>query len=151
LGDTQPVDPKKKAKTGRKPFSKNIPRVPVFIDLTDEEKEGAIKLFYTKVKEELDIVPAKIQILEYFQEKAVFENTDNKENSYIKKAVMPKHPLAKSMGSIQLMVHVMISKYADGLPLYRMEGILSRYGGDITRTTMANWMISKRPIKQRYS
>ena len=140
-GETQPADPKKKAKTGRKPFSKNIPRVPVFIDLTDEEKEGAIKLFYTKVKEELDIVPAKVQILEYFQEKAVFENADNKESSYIKKAVMPKHPLAKSMGSIQLMVHVMVSKYADGLPLYRMEGILSRYGGDITRTTMANWMI----------
>jgi len=39
------------------------------------------------------------------------------------------------------MVHVIISKYADGLPLYRMEGILSRYGGDISRATMANWVI----------
>ena len=26
-------------------------------------------------------------------------------------------------------------------PFYRMEGILSRYGGDITRATMANWII----------
>jgi len=109
--------------------------------LTDEEKAGASKLFYTKVKEEQDIVPAKVKILEYFQEKTVFNNTDDKETSYIKKAAMPKHPLEKSMGSIQLMTHVLISKYADGLPLYRMEGILSRYGGDISRTTMANWMI----------
>ncbi|WP_198264907.1 IS66 family transposase [sulfur-oxidizing endosymbiont of Gigantopelta aegis] len=54
---------------------------------------------------------------------------------------MPKHPLPKSMGSIHLMAHIIISKYADGLPLYRMEGILSRYGGDITRATMANWAI----------
>ncbi len=59
----------------------------------------------------------------------------------MKAAVMPKHPLPKSMGSIHLMAHIIISKYADGLPLYRMEGILSRYGGDITRATMANWAI----------
>jgi hypothetical protein len=29
----------------------------------------------------------------------------------------------------------------DGLPLYRLEGILKRYGGDVTRSTLANWMI----------
>ncbi len=27
------------------------------------------------------------------------------------------------------------------LPLYRLEKILKRYGGNITRTTMANWII----------
>ncbi len=43
--------------------------------------------------------------------------------------------------SINLIAHVIISKYADGLPLYRMEGILSRYGGDISRATLANWVI----------
>ena len=142
LPEVQPAQkPKKKAKTGRKPFSKNIPRVPVFIDLSKEEKDGAVEVFYTKVREELDIVPAKVQILEYFQEKAVFAETKDKECRSMKAAVMPKHPLPKSMGSIHLMAHVIISKYADGLPLYRMEGILSRYGGDITRATMANWVI----------
>jgi len=136
-----PQNPEKKAKTGRKPFSTKLPRVPVFIDLSDEDKDGAIRIFYTKVKEELDIVPAKIQILEYFQEKAVFAETDNNDSRSIKVATMPKHPLPKSMGSVNLMAHILISKYADGLPLYRMEGILERYGGDITRTTLANWMI----------
>ena len=143
--DTFEPEPKKpegkKKKTGRKPFSKNIPRTPVFIDLSDEEKIGAIEIFYTKVREELDIVPAKVQILEYFQQKAVFAAPEDKESRSIKSANMPKHPLAKSMGSINLMAHVIISKYADGLPLYRMEGILSRYGGDISRATMANWVI----------
>lgn len=142
LPEIQPTPtPKKKAKTGRKPFSKNISRVPVFIDLSKEEKDGAIEVFYTKVREELDIIPAKVQILEYFQEKAVFADPKDKDSRSMKAAVMPKHPLPKSMGSIHLMAHVIISKYADGLPLYRMEGILSRYGGDITRATMANWVI----------
>ena len=140
--EPEPKQPEgKKKKTGRKPFSKHIPRTPVFIDLSDEEKAGAIETFYTKVREELDIVPAKVQILEYFQQKAVFAAPEDKESRIIKSAEMPKHPLAKSMGSINLMAHVIISKYADGLPLYRMEGILSRYGGDISRATMANWVI----------
>ena len=137
-----PEQPKKnKEKTGRKPFSKNIPRTPVFIDLTDEEKVGAIDVFYTKVREELDLIPAKVQILEYFQQKAVFAETEDANKRLMKAAKMPMHPLAKSMGSINLMAHVIISKYADGLPLYRMEGILARYGGDISRATLANWVI----------
>jgi transposase len=135
----------KKKKPGRQPFSKKLPRTPIFIDLTADEKKGAIDTFYTKVKEELDIIPAKVQILEYFQEKAVFKQTNannsNGTERLIKTAIMPKHPLAKSMGSINLMAHVIISKYADGLPLYRLEGILSRYGGDITRATLSRWII----------
>jgi transposase len=32
------------------------------------------------------------------------------------------------MGSINLMCFVLIAKYGDGLPLYRQESILARYG-----------------------
>jgi len=95
------TEPKKK--TGRKEFSKNIPRVPVFLDLTDAEKEGATKVFYTKVKEELDIIPAKVQILEYFQQKATFNTADDKKTFSLKTACLPKHPFPKAMGSINLM------------------------------------------------
>jgi len=34
-----------------------------------------------------------------------------------------------------------VAKYCDALPLYRLEKILNRYGGSITRTSMANWII----------
>jgi len=62
----------KKKKPGRKPFSDKLPREQIFIDLSEEEKAGAIDTFYSKVKEELDIIPAKVRILEYMQEKAIF-------------------------------------------------------------------------------
>jgi hypothetical protein len=39
------------------------------------------------------------------------------------------------------MAFVMTGKYIDGLPLYRQEQSLSRLGIDISRQTMANWMI----------
>lgn len=129
----------KKKKPGRKPFSDKLPREQIFIDLSEEEKAGAIDTFYSKVKEELDIIPAKVRILEYMQEKAIFVEKGQRQ---IKTATLPKHPLGKAMGSISLMCFVIISKYADGLPLYRLENILSRYGGDISRATLANWVIA---------
>jgi hypothetical protein len=36
-------------------------------NLSDAEKEGAINTFFVKVREELDIIPAKVQILLYLQ------------------------------------------------------------------------------------
>lgn len=134
---------KSKKKPGRKPFSDKLPREPVFIYLSDEDKLGAKSTFFTKVKEELDIIPAKIRVLEYMQEKAVFVESEDGENKrQIKSATLPKHPVARAMGSISLMSSVIIAKYADGLPLYRQESILSRYGGDISRATLANWVIA---------
>jgi hypothetical protein len=60
----------------------------------------------------------------------------------MKAAHVIKHPVPKAMGSINLMTYIIIAKYADGMPLYRLEGIIKRYGGDISRTTLANWVIA---------
>jgi len=130
--------PKQKKKGGRKGLSKNIPREQIYIDLSPEEKEGAIDTFYVVVKEELDKIPPKIRVLEYLQEKAVFKQ-DGKRS--IKAAKMPKHPLGKAIASVNLLAYIIIAKYMDALPLHRLERILGRYGGQISRGTMAGWLI----------
>lgn len=127
-----------KKKRGRKGLSKQLPRHQVRIELSDEEKEGAVDTFFTVAKEELDIVPAKARVIEYLQEKAIFVDEGKRQ---VKAAAPPKHPLNKCIASIGLLTYVIISKYCDGLPLYGLETILKRYGGDITRTSMANWVI----------
>lgn len=134
--EQNPSRPKKKA--GRKGLSKSLPRHQVHINLTDEEKAGAIDTFYTLVKEELDIEPAKARVVEYLQEKAVFIEQGKRR---IKAAELPRHPLGKSIASVSLLAFIIVAKYCDGLPLYRLEKILKRYGGEITRTSMANWVI----------
>lgn len=142
IADEDEAASEKKAspkKPGRKPFSDNLPREQVYIDLPEEEKAGAIDTFYTKVKEELDIIPAQVRVLEYMQERAVFLEDGEWR---IKNASMPKHPIGKAMASIQLLVFIIISKYMDGLPLHRLERVLQRYDGNITRTSMANWVIA---------
>jgi len=131
--------PKNKTRKKREGFSPELPRMRVELTLTDEEKEGAINTFFTKVKEELDIIPAQAQVIEYWQEKAVF-GEEIGETKMIS-AQRPAHPLGKSIASMALLAYILVSKYADSLPLYRLETILRRYGGHITRTTMANWII----------
>jgi len=133
-----PSKPKAKRKP-REGFSDKLPRVRVDLPLNDDEKAGATSTFFTKVKEELDIVPAQARVLEYWQEKAVFE--DDGGASKIKAAARPAHPLGKCIASVQLLAYILVAKYADALPLYRLEQILKRYGGSISRTTMAHWII----------
>jgi len=135
LPDDAPAKAPRKKREG---FSDKLPRVRIDLSLSDEEKDGASKTFFTKVKEELDIVPAQARVIEYWQEKAVF---DEDGEPAIKTAARPAHPLGKCIASVQLLAYILISKYADALPLYRLEKILKRYGGNITRTAMANWII----------
>ena len=138
LPTLEPIKHTSDKKKGRKGLSKSLPRYQVRLDLRDEEKVGAIDTFYSVVKEELDIEPAKARVIEYLQEKAVFIDSGSRT---IKSATLPKHPLPKVIASVGLLAFVLVSKYCDGLPLYRLESILKRYGGDVSRTSMASWVI----------
>lgn len=134
--DAQPKRPRKK-KPGD--IAPDLPRVQKYLPLSDAEREGAIETFFVKVKEELDIVPARMQIIEVMQERAVYRDEDGERT--LRSAQRPPHPIGKSLASINLLAWLVVAKYADALPLYRLEKILARYGGNITRTTLANWMI----------
>ena len=113
--------PKEKGKGGRKRLHNNIPREQIHIPLSEDEKSGAIDTSYTKVKEELDITLAKVRVLEYMQEKAVLVEIDNngEQKRRLKAAQCPRNPLGSSIASISLLAFIIISKYCDGLPLFR--------------------------------
>ena len=133
----EPKKPRKRRKADG--FDENLPRIQVRLTLDEEEKAGASRTFFSKVKEELDIVPAQARVIEYWQEKAVFDTEDGSQQ--VVAAARPVHPLGKCLASVQLLAWVLVAKYADALPLYRLEGILKRHGGRISCTTLANWII----------
>jgi transposase len=137
-GEDKPSSKRKKAP--REGYSEDLPRERIEMRLTEAEKAGAERTYFSKVKEELDIVPAKARVLEYWQEKAVFPETDEGSQPMIA-AERPVHPLGKCLASVALLAFILVSKYADALPLYRLEGILQRYGAHISRTSLAHWMI----------
>jgi len=136
--DTAPEKKRKGNPRGRQPLSPDLPRVQHYFYLSDEDKAGASETFFTKVKEELDIEPAKAQVIEYYQEKAVFKEDGQRQ---IVAATRTPHPLGKAIASVTLLAYIICGKYADGIPLYRLETILKRYGGGISRSAMALWMV----------
>ncbi len=125
-------------------FSEDLVRRRIELFLSEEAKSGADSVFFTKVKEELNFIPAHMEVIEYWQEKAVFkptgaEQADQKE--LVIAAERPVHPLGKCQVTTSLLTHLIVSKYADGLPLYRQEQMLKRLGQEVSRTNMAQWII----------
>jgi len=131
-------------------FSAALRRERIELLLAEADKDGALRTFFTKIKEELSYLPPQLKVLEYWQEKAVFaaaegngddrgEGHDDQER--IVAAPRPVHPLGKCFAHPSLLAYLITAKYADGLPLYRLEGILKREGHAVSRSVMANWMI----------
>jgi transposase len=126
-------------RTRNRGFSAHLARVRIELSLSEEDKAGAQRTFFAKAKEELEYIPASLRVLEYWQEKAVFSQVDG--SDIILAAKRPIHPLGKCFATTSLLAQIITAKYADGLLLYRQEGILKRYGGELSRTNMTNWII----------
>jgi len=74
--------------------------------------------------------------------------------STIVAAPMPKPVLPGSLASPSSMAYIMSQKYVEGMPLYRQEQHFARFGVDLSRQTMANWMLKGselwlRPLYER--
>ena len=132
---------KPKARPGRKPLPADLPRIRIEHDLSAEEKHCTCGCELTEIGEEcseqLDIIPAKIQVLVQVRKKYACKKCEEG----IKTAPLPPQPIPKSKASPGLLAHVAVSKYQDALPLYRQEAVLGRSGIEIPRNTLANWMI----------
>ena len=139
--DSVTVPKHTRRKSGRKKLPDSLPRVDVVHDLPEEERicphDGAVLAeIGEEVSEQLDIIPAKIQVLRHICKKYACPC-----GQCIKKAARPAQAIPKSLASPGLLAHITVSKYQDALPLYRQETILKRIGVDLSRATLANWMI----------
>ena len=55
-------------------------------------------------------------------------------------APAPSRPIERGLAGPSLLAHVIVSKYADHLPLFRQSEIYARQGVEISRSTMAGWV-----------
>jgi len=61
-------------------------------------------------------------------------------------APKPAQPIDKGLPGPGLLAFVITSKYYDHLPLYRQQGIIGRFGVDISRSTLCDWMAASADI-----
>ena len=134
-------------KPKRKPLPEDLPRVEVVHDLDEEEKVCAcganLSRIGEEVSEKLDIVPAKIQVIRHIRYKYACKSCEGVESEgpTVKIAPPPPELIPKGLATAGLVAHIAVAKYADALPLYRQEKIFARHGIELTRSTMAGWMV----------
>ena len=91
-----------------------------------------------EVTETLDIVPMK-----FIKKRLVrprYVRREDRERPPVC-APLPPRILPGGLPAVGLLVHVLLAKYVDHLPLYRISGIFrQRYGVRLSRQTMADWV-----------
>ena len=133
----------KRRKGGRRPLPDFLPVEERLHDLSEEEKvctrdaSHALVEIGRETSDQLNFIPARAAIVRHIRPKYACPHC--KEG--VKIAPMPKLPVPKSIATPSLLAQIATSKYVDGLPLYRQEKIFRRLGVDISRATLASWMV----------
>src|SRR5438105_174859 len=135
------ADKPKRKGHGRKPLSKDLPRqrqehtLPEAQRLCPDCGEACAK-FGEEIKEQLDYKPASVFVWQH----ARFKYACTKCHDHIAVAPAPVAVIDKGLPGAGLLAQIAASKYADHLPLHRLERIVGRHGVDIARSTMCGWM-----------
>jgi transposase len=96
---------------------------------------GKLSRLGEDVSEMLEYVPASFQVIRHVRPKMACTKCDA-----IVQAEAPSRPIARGMAGPGLLAHVLVSKYADHLPLYRQAEIYAREGVELDRSTLADWV-----------
>jgi transposase len=145
--DTIVVGAHARKKPGRKALSKDLPRIDIIHDLSEDEKQCGCGARLSRIGEEvcekLDYIPAQLRVERHIRYKYACKSCEGVEDDgpTVKIAPAPVQLIRKSNATAGLLAHIAVSKFADGLPLYRQQKIFDRLGIEMTRAVMAKWMV----------
>jgi len=125
-------------KRGRKPLDPNLPRDIVRHELPESERvcahDGSMLVeIGVEISEQLDIIPQQVRVTQHHRVKYACPCCDQG----IKVTPAPARIIPKGLLTESALAWVVTSKYMDALPLYRQAALLGRFGGDLSRTTLA--------------
>ena len=96
---------------------------------------AAMRKIGEDVSEVLDYVPARFKVIRHVRPKLACPACQR-----IVQVEAPSRPIERSFAGPGLLAHILTSKYADHLPLYRQAQIYAREGVELDRSTMAEWV-----------
>ncbi|MDN3370313.1 IS66 family transposase [Ralstonia pseudosolanacearum] len=128
----------KRSKRGRKPLDPALPRVPVRHELPESARvcphDGQpLVEIGVQISEQLDIVPQQVRVIQHQRVKYACPCCDDS----IKVTPAPARIIPKGLLTESALAWCITSKYQDSLPLYRQAALLHRFGGDLSRSTLA--------------
>ena len=133
--------PPKKA-CGRKPLPEDLERRRVEHDIEEHDKVCTCGCQKTQIgediSEKLNVIPMQMFVEQHVRMKYACPACEGE------LVIADPEPtlLPKSNAGIELQAFVVTGKFQDALPLHRQTGIFRRFGIDLPRNTLANWMLN---------
>ena len=142
-----PVSRTRKRRGRRKPPAE-LPREREVLDITEAEKacpccgQGRVKIG-ADVSTRLDYRPACLFRREVERPTYICRQCEQQGgNIQAVQAPLPPEPIPHGTVGAGLLAHVIVSKWIDHLPLYRLESILARLGWSVSRSTLCAQMMA---------
>ena len=143
-GEPHPPGGKNKSesiKPKRKPLSDHLPRVREEYDIAEEDKTciacgKALKKISEEIQELLDCAPVQF----FVRQRIHFKYACSCGKCSPKMLPFPARVIEKGMATSGLLAKVLMNKYQDALPLYRQQMRFERFGVQLSRTTLCDWV-----------
>jgi transposase len=130
----------KKKRGHRQALPNTLPREEIIIELPEAERvseDGVpLKIIGYEISEKLSYEPAKTKVIVYKRAKYGADSGDYEKTAPPFPSIIPK-----GIATAELIASVVVEKYGYGLPLYRQEYRFDQMGVDLTRQTMARWVV----------
>ncbi|MDQ1303976.1 MAG: transposase [Pseudomonadota bacterium] len=148
----QPKPPRApRERAGRQPLPAHLPRIEHRHEpetCTCGQCGKDLVLIGEDVSEQLDVEPAKFFVHRHIRPQYACRSCET-----VTAASIPPAVIDGGMAATGLLAWVIIGKYLDHLPLYRLEGIAAREGVTLSRSTLAEWVgrmgVALDPLAQR--
>jgi len=128
---------KRRASRGALPA--HLPRVEVILAPEDTACpccRGEMAVIGHDTSERLDVIPAQFRVIVTRRPKLACRACA----SVVVQAPAPARLIEGGLPTEALVAHVLVSRYADHLPLYRQVQIVARQGVALERSTLASWV-----------
>lgn len=130
---------------GRRRIPDSVPRERVIHDLPEDEKPcpccGQMReVIGQEVGEQLDIEPAKLKVIEHVRLKYACKACEKQAaegGPQITTAEKPLSPIEKGLAAPGLLAYLIVSRFCDHMPYYRLEHMLKRIGVSLARSTQS--------------
>jgi transposase len=136
--EPRPNNPRKPAV--RRPLPPHLPREtvvhePEIICVCQECDRSKLTCLGEDVTEVLEKIPARLKVIRHVRPRYACRKCEG-----VFQAPAPDLPIERGRPGPGLIANVAVSKFGDGLPLYRQSAILAREGVELDRATLADWL-----------
>lgn len=134
---------RKKRPHGRRLIPDHLPREEVLHELPEDQRRCPIDgkpmpVIRWETSEQLEYVPSQLKVIVH--RRAVYACPEKHDESSLVTAPKPPQAIDKGLAGPGLLAAMVVGKFGDHLPGYRLEDILSRSGVEIRRSTIYDWL-----------